>query len=148
MSNIKANQNIENNNRIKIIDKSNSKLTKNKITDNSKAITNNKIIPKNKNVNKKQKVNRNILPPQEKPTVENGGFLNELETNFQSLRTKPIIDDISFIRPNLVQLYTENREVDMYAYVDEHRKKDGRFVLYNVCSESMFLSDHLIVKDK
>ena len=149
MSNNKlTNQNIENNTRVKLIDKSNSKLTKNKITDNSKAITNNKIIPKNKNANKKQKVNRNILPPQEKPTVENGGFLNELETNFPSLRTRPIIDDISFIRPNLVQLYTENREVDMYAYVDEHRKKDGRFVLYNVCSESMFLSDHLIVKDK
>ncbi len=153
MSNNKVtNQNIENNNRIKLIDKSNSKLTKNKINDNSvtknNTTINNKIIPKNKNANKKQKVNRNILPPQEKPTVENGGFLNELETNFQSLRTKPIIDDISFIRPNLVQLYTENREVDMYAYVDEHRKKDGRFVLYNVCSESMFLSDHLIVKDK
>ena len=153
MSNNKVtNQNIENNNRIKLIDKSNSKLTKNKINDNSvtknNTTNNNKIIPKNKNANKKQKVNRNILPPQEKPTVENGGFLNELETNFQSLRTKPIIDDISFIRPNLVQLYTENREVDMYAYVDEHRKKDGRFVLYNVCSESMFLSDHLIVKDK
>lgn len=143
-----TNQNIENNTRVKLIDKSNSKLTKNKITDNSKAITNNKIIPKNKNANKKQKVNKNILPPQEKPTVENGGFLNELETNFPSLRTRPIIDDISFIRPNLVQLYTENREVTMYAYVDEHRKKDGRYILYNVCSESMFLSDHLIVKDK
>ena len=81
MSNNKVvNQNIKNNTRVKLIDKSNSKLTKNKITDNSKAITNNKIIPKNKNVNKKQKVNRNILPPQEEPTVENGGFLNELET--------------------------------------------------------------------
>lgn len=127
--------------------KNNNKLNDNSVTKNN-ITNNNKIIPRNKNANKKQKVNRNILPPQEKPTVENGGFLNELETNFQSLRTKPIIDDISFIRPNLVQLYTENREVDMYAYVDEHRKKDGRFVLYNVCSESMFLSDHLIVKDK
>lgn len=147
MSNIKTNHTMENNN-IKI-NQNNGKVNQSKTkVVNKNEITNNKIIPKNKNANKKQKVNRNILPPQEKPTVENGGFLNELETNFPSLRTRPIIDDISFIRPNLVQLYTENREVTMYAYVDEHRKKDGRYVLYNVCSESMFLSDHLIVKDK
>lgn len=146
------NKNIENTNTNMMGDNNKIDRTKNKINDNSVTKNtinnNNKIIPRNKNGIKKQKINRNILPPQEEPTVENGGFLNELETNFPSLRTRPIIDDISFIRPNLVQLYTENREVDMYAYVDEHRKKDGRYVLYNVCSESMFLSDHLIVKDK
>lgn len=114
----------------------------NKQVDNSTNI--NKIISKDKNAKKK---NRNILPPQEKPTVKNGGFLNEMETNFDCLRVQPKIKDISFIRPNLEKLYIEGRELEMYAYVDERRKKDGKYTLYNLCSESMFISDHIIVKD-
>ena len=144
MSNIKANQNIENNN-IKI-DQNNGKLNQSRTkVVNKNEITNNKIIPKNKNANKKQKVDRNILPPQEEPTVENGGFVNVLDQDFIHLRTKPEITNTSFIRPNLEKLYYENKSIEMFAYVSAHRNKDNRFVLYNLCSESMFLADHVVV---
>lgn len=126
-------------NRFKTNNKIDNSITKN-ITNN-----NNKIIPKNKNTNKKQKVNRNILPPQEEPTVENGGFVNILDQDFIHLRTKPEITNTSFIRPNLEKLYYENKSIEMFAYVTSHRNKDNRFVLYNLCSESMFLADHVVV---
>ena len=133
-------------NNMKLDNSNNNKIERNKnnITDKSKEITNNKYISKGKN---KEKRNRNILPPQEEPTVENGGFLNELEANFPSLRTQPRIKDISFLRPNLEKLYMQGIELEMYAYVDEKRKKDGKYTLYNLCSESMFISDHVIVRD-
>lgn len=125
------------------VDRSNNKLTDNSVT-KSKEITNNKIIPKGKN---KEKKNRNILPPQEEPTVENGGYMNILDENFKHLRTKPEIENTSFIRPNLEKLYLENKDVEMFAYVSAHRNKDDKYVLYNLCSESMYLADHVLVDD-
>jgi len=119
----------------------NNKLVDNSINKN-KQILNTKNIQKGKN---KEKRNRNILPPQEKPSVENGKFVNVFEENFPSMMYQPEISDISFIRPNLEKLFTENREICMFAYVDAHRRKDNRYVLYNLCSETMFLSDHVIV---
>ena len=129
-------------NRVKIIDKSSGNV--NKITDKSKEITINKQIQKGKN---KEKKNRNLLPPQEPPTFENGGYVNQLDENFTHLRTIPEISNTSFIRPNLEKIYLENKTIDMFAYVSAHRKRDNRYVLYNLCSESMYLSDHVIVDD-
>lgn len=123
-----------------IIDKSSNKY--NKITDKSKEISNNKFISKSKN---KEKKNRNILPPQETPTFENGKFASKLDEPFESLMLKPEINDISFIRPNLEKLFKEGIETEMFAYVTSYRKKDDRFVLNNLCSESMFLADHILV---
>ena len=114
----------------------------NKQIDNSTNI--NKIISKGKN---KEKKNRNLLPPQEPPTFENGGYVNQLDENFTHLRTIPEISNTSFIRPNLEKIYLENKTIDMFAYVSAHRKRDNRYVLYNLCSESMYLSDHVIVDD-
>ena len=114
----------------------------NRIKTNDNSTNINKIISKGKN---KEKRNRNILPPQEKPSVENGKFVNIFEENFPSMMSQPEISDISFIRPNLEKLFIDNREICMFAYVDAHRRKDNRYVLYNLCSETMFLSDHVIV---
>lgn len=126
-------------------DSNRNNVIKNTIN-NSVTKNNNKIIPKSKNANKKQKNDRNILLPQEEPTVENGGFKNIIDENFYNLRKKPEIYDISFMRPNLQLLYNENRSIQMYAYVTAHRNKDNKYVLYNLCSEMLFLSDHVIVK--
>ena len=119
-------------NRLKTNNRIDNSITKNTTNNN------NKIIPKNKNANKKQKVDRNILPPQEEPTVENGGFVNVLDQDFIHLRTKPEITNTSFIRPNLEKLYYENKSIEMFAYVSAHRNKDNRFVLYNLCSNQCF----------
>lgn len=144
MSNNKTNHNIENNN-IKI-DQNNGKVNQSKTkVVNKNEITNNKIIPKNKNANKKQKVNKNILPPQEKPTFENGKYACKLDEPFKSLLLKPEINDISFIRPNLERIYKEGIEIEMFAYVSRYRKKDKRFVINNLCSENLFLADHILV---
>ena len=121
----------------------NNNSSNNKITDNSITKNNNKIISKDKNAKKK---NRNILPPQEKPTFENGQFKNIIDENFYNLRKKPEIKDISFIRPNLQLLYEQGRSLEMFAYVTAYRNKDNKYVLYNLCSESLFLADHVIVK--
>ena len=126
MSNNKTNHNIENNN-IKI-DQNNGKVNQSKTkVVNKNEIINNKIIPKNKNANKKQKVNRNILPPQEKPTFENGKYACKLDEPFKSLLLKPEINDISFIRPNLERIYKEGIEIEMFAYVSRYRKKRQAF---------------------
>ena len=117
-------------------------ITKNKQVDNSITKNNNKIISKGKN---KEKKNRNLLPPQEPPTFENGKFASKLDEPFESMMLKPEINNISFIRPNLEKLFKEGIEVEMFAYVTNYRKKDDRFVLSNLCSESMFLADHILV---
>jgi hypothetical protein len=131
------------NNNGKFIGDNNKDGSSNRGTVNNKFINNNtKIINKGKN---KEKKNRNILPPQEKPTVENGGFKNIIDSNFTNLRKKPEIDDVSFIRPNLELLCDSGKSLEMFAYVSAHRK-DKKYVLYNLCSETMFLSDHVIVK--
>ena len=121
-------------------------ITKNKQVDNSinnnKQITNSKIISKSKN---KEKKNRNLLPPQEPPTFENGNFSSKTKEVFNHNILKPEIFDVSFIRPNLEILYNEGQQVEMFAYVECYRKHDNRFVLCNLCSESDFLSDHILV---
>ena len=120
---------------------SNSIQGNNKI-DNSVTKNNTKIISKDKNAKKK---NKHILPPQEKPTFENGKFASKIDEPFSSLLLKPEINNISFIRPNLEKIYKEGKEIEMFAYVSSYRKKDKRFVLNNLCSESMFLADHILV---
>lgn len=143
MSNNKL-TNIKNGNNNKI------ERTKNKITDNSKSITNKKIIPKGKNAKKKQvdKIeirNKNLLPPQEEPSYENGKFACKLDELYSSALLNPEINDISFLRPNLELLYRKGIEVVMIAYVDAYRKRDEMVVLNNICTENLFLSDHILV---
>lgn len=124
--------------------KNNNKINDNSITKNN-TITNNKIIPKNKNAKKKQKVNKNILPPQEEPSFENGKFACKLDELYSSAILNPEINDISFLRPNLELLYKNGIEAEMIAYVDAYRKRDGLIVLNNICTENLFLSDHVLV---
>lgn len=128
--------------------------TKNKITDNSvtknTTTNNNKIIPKGKNAKKKQvdKIeirNKNLLPPQEEPSYENGKFACKLDELYSSALLNPEINDISFLRPNLELLYRKGIEVVMVAYVDAYRKRDEMVVLNNICTENLFLSDHILV---
>ena len=128
--------------------------TKNKITDNSvtknTTTNNNKIIPKGKNAKKKQvdKIeirNKNLLPPQEEPSYENGKFACKLDELYSSALLNPEINDISFLRPNLELLYRKGIEVIMIAYVDAYRKRDEMVVLNNICTENLFLSDHILV---
>ena len=83
---------------------SNSIQGNNKI-DNSVTKNNTKIISKDKNAKKK---NKHILPPQEKPTFENGKFASKIDEPFSSLLLKPEINNISFIRPNLEKIYKEH----------------------------------------
>lgn len=136
----KINQNIN------IISNDNGLNKNNKINDNSvnknKQITNNKIISKGKN---KKKRNKNYEPEYIAPTYENGGFMCKLDEMNESLANKPL-KNISFIRPQLEILYEQNIHPKMVAYVSEQRKKDKMFVLKNLCSESLFLSDHVLVK--
>lgn len=134
------------NGRIKIVDNSNN----NKLTDKSKQISNCKIIPKGKNAKKKQvdKIeirNKNLLPPQEEPSYENGKFACKLDELYSSALLNPEINDISFLRPNLELLYRKGIEVVMIAYVDAYRKRDEMVVLNNICTENLFLSDHILV---
>ena len=114
----------------------------NKINTLDNSINKNKYITKSKN---KEKKNRNILPPQEPPTFENGNFSSKTKEVFNHNRLNPEIFDVSFIRPNLEILYNEGQQVEMFAYVECYRKHDERFVLCNLCSESDFLSDHILV---
>lgn len=121
----------------------------NSTIDNSITKNNNKIIPKGKNAKKKQsydnKQNKNILPPQEKPTFENGKYACKLDELFSSTILNPEINDISFLRPNLELLYKTGKDAEMIAYVDAYRKRDGLIVLNNICTENLFLSDHILV---
>lgn len=121
----------------------------NSTIDNSITKNNNKIIPKGKNAKKKQsydnKQNKNILPPQEKPTFENGKYACKLDELFSSTILNPEINDISFLRPNLELLYKTGKDAEMIAYVDAYRKRDGLVVLNNICTENLFLSDHILV---
>lgn len=152
------NKNIENTNTNMMGDNNKIDRTKNKINDNSVTKNtinnNNKIIPRNKNGNKKQnqnnnvnkqKQNKNILPPQEKPTFENGKYACKLDELFSSTILNPEINDISFLRPNLELLYKTGKDAEMIAYVDAYRKRDGLVVLNNICTENLFLSDHILV---
>lgn len=118
--------------------------------DNS--VTKNKYLSKGKNSKKKQnqnsvdrKQNRNILPPQEKPSFENGKYACKLDELFSSTILNPEINDISFLRPNLELLYKAGKDVEMIAYVDAYRKRDGFVVLNNICTENLFISDHILV---
>lgn len=123
----------------------------NSTIDNSITKNNNKIIPKGKNAKKKQsydnkqKQNKNILPPQEKPSFENGKYACKLDELFSSTILNPEINDISFLRPNLELLYKTGKDAEMIAYVDAYRKRDGLVVLNNICTENLFLSDHILV---
>lgn len=140
------NKSVNKNGRIKIVDKSDN----NKLTDKSKQISNCKIIPKGKNAKKKQvdKIeirNKNLLPPQEEPSYENGKFACKLDELYSSALLNPEINDISFLRPNLELLYRKGIEVVMVAYVDAYRKRDEMVVLNNICTENLFLSDHILV---
>lgn len=122
----------------------------NNIIDNSIIKNNNKIIPKGKNAKKKQvdKIeirNKNLLPPQEEPSYENGKFACKLDELYSSALLNPEINDISFLRPNLELLYRKGIEVVMVAYVDAYRKRDEMVVLNNICTENLFLSDHILV---
>lgn len=140
------NKSMNKNGRIKIVDNSNN----NKLTDKSKQISNCKIIPKGKNAKKKQvdKIeirNKNLLPPQEEPSYENGKFACKLDELYSSALLNPEINDISFLRPNLELLYRKGIEVVMIAYVDAYRKRDEMVVLNNICTENLFLSDHILV---
>ena len=122
----------------------------NNIIDNSIIKNNNKIIPKGKNAKKKQvdKIeirNKNLLPPQEEPSYENGKFACKLDELYSSALLNPEINDISFLRPNLELLYRKGIEVIMIAYVDAYRKRDEMVVLNNICTENLFLSDHILV---
>lgn len=122
----------------------------NNIIDNSIIKNNNKIIPKGKNAKKKQvdKIeirNKNLLPPQEEPSYENGKFACKLDELYSSALLNPEINDISFLRPNLELLYRKGIEVVMIAYVDAYRKRDEMVVLNNICTENLFLSDHILV---
>jgi hypothetical protein len=123
---------------------SNELNMKNNTIDNSITKNNNKIIPRNKNAKKKSQ-NRNILPPQEEPSFENGKFACKLDEIYSSAILNPEINDISFVRPNLELLYKNGIETEMIAYVDAYRKRDGLVVLNNICTENLFLSDHVLV---
>ena len=123
---------------------SNELNMKNNTIDNSITKNNNKIIPRNKNAKKKSQ-NRNILPPQEEPSFENGKFACKLDEIYSSAILNPEINDISFVRPNLELLYKNGIETEIIAYVDAYRKRDGLVVLNNICTENLFLSDHVLV---
>ena len=114
------------------------------------SVTKNKYFSKGKNAKKKQvdKIeirNKNLLPPQEEPSYENGKFACKLDELYSSALLNPEINDISFLRPNLELLYRKGIEVVMIAYVDAYRKRDEMVVLNNICTENLFLSDHILV---
>ena len=114
------------------------------------SVTKNKYFSKGKNAKKKQvdKIeirNKNLLPPQEEPSYENGKCACKLDELYSSALLNPEINDISFLRPNLELLYRKGIEVVMIAYVDAYRKRDEMVVLNNICTENLFLSDHILV---
>jgi len=98
---------------------------KNYITDKSKEITINKQIQKGKNKKKKNKQKRQI----------------DLMTASRKINNQ----NPSLNRQNIEKLYNINGEEEMIAYVQGKRKESGGYVLYNVCTHTNFMSDHLIV---
>lgn len=67
------------------------------------SVTKNKYLSKGKNAKKKQvdKIeirNKNLLPPQEEPSYENGKFACKLDELYSSALLNPEINDISFLR--------------------------------------------------
>jgi len=119
------------------VDRSNNKLT-----DNSKEIT--KVTHKHFKKSKK----KNSIPKHEQPTFDNGGFIDKIDEFYVYQQLEPEYD-ISFIRPNLELLYQEQKSVSlttMFTYVNKVGSNSKDILLNNLCSESMFLSDHVWVK--
>lgn len=133
-------------NNIKFTESNNNKIERSKNTnknnfDNSvtkiKEITNIKTKPKNK---KKYK----SIPPHEKPTIENGGYSNNMDDMYGDQTNKPLYSP-SFIRPNLESIFNSQDETNpttMYAYV-VREGREGHILLTNLCSDTLFLSDHV-----
>lgn len=97
---------------------------KNNITNN-----NTKVISKGKN--KEKKVEKEIPDP----LYEHCGLLSK---KFRDQRS-------SYNRINVEKLCESGKEITMVTYVQEKRK-DGKYALYNVCTDTLFMADHLIVK--
>ena len=101
----------------------------NKQIDNSTNI--NKIISKGKNKEKK------------KETPENTE--NSLSLFFGVELKENANQSPSYNRPNIEALFNSSKTVDMIAYV-QGKRKDGNYVLYNVCTDTQFMADHVIVE--
>lgn len=114
----------------------------------------NKNIIKNKEITKvthkhfKKSKKKNSIPKHEQPTFDNGGFIDKIDEFYEYQQLEPEYD-ISFIRPNLELLYEEQQSVSlitMFAYVNKVGSSGKDILLNNLCSETMFLSDHVWVK--
>lgn len=118
-------------------DNNKNERNKNKITDNSvnknKEINNNKIISKDKNAKKKI----------EKEIPENTE--NSLSLYFDIELKENTNQSPSYNRPNIEKLFNSSNSVEMIAYV-QGKRKDGNYVLYNVCTDTQFMADHVIVE--
>ena len=100
-----------------------NKLTNNSVTKNNNNYTKN--ISKGKN--KKKKNNSNNA---QKLLLTNSKFNNDQTPSYN--------------RMNIEKMYKDNSTEDMIAFV-QCQRSSNKFVLYNVCTDDKFMSDHIIV---